>query len=141
MTAPSALQGNRGSYLLIDSVEYDTDALQTRITHADKDEGDLTFEEAANGDTKESKFVATFLQALGAATLWRKVFDAPSGEYAVIWGPYGNSVASASQPHLMFTMKATGIPEVGAQARFGKQRENTEYTWDITSAITLDDGA
>lgn len=141
MTAPSAIQGNRGSYLLIDSVEFDTDALQTRITSADKDESDLTFEEAAAGDTKDFQFVGTFLQALGASTLFRKVWDAPADEYAVVWGPYGNSVPTVTQPHLLFSMKATGKPEIGAQARFGKQRENVEYPWDITTAITLDDGA
>lgn len=141
MTAPSAIQGNRGAYLLIDSTEYDTDALQTRLTWADKDESDLTFEEAAAGDTKDGTFVVTFLQALAATTLWRKVFDSPADEYAVVWGPYGNSVPTVSQPHFLFSMKANGKPEVGAQARFSKTRENTEYSWDITTAVTLDDGA
>lgn len=141
MPAPDAVRGNRGSYLSIDGTEFDTDALATRITHADKDESDLTFEEAQNGDTKDSQFVVTFLTALAASSLWRKIFDGPGDEYPVIWGPNGNATASTDSPHFLFTMKATGLPEVGATARFSKTRENTEYTWEITSAITLDDGS
>lgn len=141
MTAPKAIQGNRGSYLSIDGVEYDTDAIATRIEFADKDESDLTFEEAANGQTQDGSFIATFLQSLAASSLWRKVWDAPGDEYAVIWGLNGNAVPTVADPHLLFTMKAKGKPGIGATARFSSQRENTEYTWEITSEITEDDGS
>lgn len=141
MTAPAAIQGNLGSYLMIDGVEYDTDALGTRITWADKDESDLTFEEALAGDTKDGTFEVTFLQALAASTLWRKIFDAPGDSYPVVWGPRGNAVPTAGEPHLLFTIKANGKPEIGNQARFSKQRENTAYPFEITTDVTLDDGA
>lgn len=139
-TVPEAVQGNQGLHLLIDSEEYSGNVKSHRITNEDKDDADLTFLEAQEGETKDYSLALTFLQAMAANALWRKLWDNPGGEWPVVYGPYGNAIPSASKPHFTFTVKANGRPEVGVEASRSKTRADAEYTLEITSPIVLDDG-
>lgn len=141
-STPAGLRGNSGLFFQIDGDDFDGNLKTVRITTEDKDDGDLTFLEASSGETKDYKLVVTAIQSTAAGSLWRMLWDNPGAEdLAVTYGPHGNAVPSASQPHFVFNMDATGRPEIGKEASLSKTRSDFEYTFDVTSTITLDDGA
>lgn len=123
------------------AVDYDDDVKAVRLTSEDKDDSDLTFAEAAGGETKDFTIVVTAKQATEAGSLWRLLWDNPGEEFALTYGPHGNAVPTAADPHFLMTVKADGRPELGTEARRTKQRGDFEYTFEVTTAITLDDGA
>jgi len=140
-TVHEGIRGNSGMFATFDATPYDGDLKALRLTTEDKDDSDLTFLEAASGETKDYSLVATAIQSTAVGSFWRMVWDDPAGEFAVVYGPHGNAVASAAMPHFTFTVKATGRPEIGKEASLSKTRADFEYTFDVTSPIVLDDGA
>lgn len=135
------IRGNSGIVAKFDAADYDGDVKAMRLTTEDKDDSDLTFLEAASGETKDYQLTVTAIQSTQAGSLWRLVWDEPAGEFAVVYGPHGNVAPSVAQPHFTFTAKATGKPEIGKEASLSKTRSDFEYVFDVTSAIVLDDGA
>jgi hypothetical protein len=140
-TVHEGLRGNSGLVATFDAAPYDGDVKAMRLTTEDKDDSDLTFLEAASGETKDYSLTVTAIQSTATGSFWRMVWDDPGGEFAVVYGPHGNAVPSAAQPHFTFTAKATGRPEIGKEASLSKTRADFEYTFDVTSPIVLDDGA
>lgn len=123
------------------AADHSDDLKAIRLTSEDRDDSDLTFAEAAGGEVKDYQLVVTALQSTEAGSLWREVWDNPGEEFDVVYGPHGNAVPTASQPHFTFTVKATGRPEIGGEAARNGNRFDYEYTYDVTSPIVLDDGA
>lgn len=123
------------------AVDHSDDLKAIRLTSEDRDDSDLTFAEAAGGEVKDYSLEITAIQSTDAASLWRELWDNPGDEFDVTYGPHGNAVPTATQPHFTFTVKATGKPEVGGEAARNGSRFDFEYTYDVTSAIVLDDGA
>lgn len=140
-TVPEAVRGNSGIVATFDGDPYDGNVKAMRITTEDKDDSDLTFLEAASGETKDYQLTVTAIQSTVIGSLWRLVWDEPAGEFAVVYGPHGNAVPSVTQPHFLMTVKAQGRPEIGAEASLSKQRADFEYTFDVIDGPTLDDGA
>lgn len=142
----SAVRGNSGIVAKLavgvdPAVDYSDNIKAIRLTSEDKDDNDLTFAEAALGDTKDYSAVLTAVQATAEGTLWRLLWDNPGAEIAVTYGPHGNAVPTVEKPHFLFTVKADGRPEIGTEARRTKDRGDFEYTAQVTSEITLDEGA
>lgn len=123
------------------AADHADDLKAIRITSEDRDDADLTFAEAAEGDLKDFQLVVTALQSTQAGSLWRELWDNPGAEFDVVYGPHGNLVPSDAQPHFLFTVKSTGKPEVGGEAARNGNRFDFEYTYDVVGGITLDDGA
>lgn len=122
------------------AVDYSEDLKAIRLTSEDKDDSDLTFAEAAAGDTKDYQVAITAIQSTAVDSLWRLLWDNPGSEFQAVYGPHGNAVPSADKPHFTFTVKATGAPEVGGEAARNGARFSFDYTFDVTTAIVLDDG-
>lgn len=146
MTVHAGITGNKGLVAKFAippaaTVEYDGDIKNFRITSEDKDDTDLTFAEAASGDTKDFSVVVTAIQSTEAGSFWMLLWENPGTEFTVIYGPHGNAVASETQPHFLMTLQADGKPEIGGEARRGKDRNDFEYTFEVTSGPTLDDGS
>lgn len=137
---PEGIRGNTGIVATFDGNGFDGNLKTLRITTEDKDDSDLTFLEAASGETKDYKLVATAIQSTAVGSLWRLVWDDPAGEFAVVYGPHGNAVATAEKPHFLMTVKAQGRPEIGKEASLSKTRADFEYTFDVLSGPELDDG-
>ncbi len=135
------LRGNSGIVASFDGDPMDGDVKAMRLTTEDKDDSDLTFLEAASGETKDYQLTVTAIQSTAAGSFWRMVWDDPGGEFAVIYGPHGNALPTVEKPHFTFTVKATGRPEIGKEASLSKTRADFEYVFDVTSSIELDDGA
>jgi len=125
-----------------DPVDDHADDLKAiRITSEDRDDADLTFAEAAAGDLKDFQLVVTAIQSTEDGSLWRELWDGPGDTRDVVYGPHGNAVATAAKPHFLMTVKATGKPEIGGEAARKGNRFDFEYTYDVLSGPTLDDGS
>lgn len=134
------IRGNAGLYATFDGNAVDGDVKAMRLTTEDRDDADLTFLEAASGETKDYSLVVTAIQSTAAGSFWRMVWDDPSGEYAVVYGPHGNVTPTADRPHFTFTVRAAGRPEIGTEASLSRTRADFEYTFDVTSPIALSTG-
>jgi hypothetical protein len=144
-TVPTGIRGNEGLVakftLGATTTEFDGDIKAFNIESENKDDSDLTFLEAASGDSKDYTVKVTALQSTEATSFWRYLWDNPGEEFTVVYGPHGNAVASASQPHFLMTLKADGKPPIGGEAKRGKDRYSFDYEFEVTAGPTLDDGA
>ena len=142
MTVSNRVRGNTGVVLKLKigataAVDYGGDCKSVRITTEDKDDGDLTFEEAMSGDLKDFILNLTAIQSTDAASLWRYLWDNPGATISVVYGPHGNTAASATKPHFSFDVKASGKPEIGGEARRTNDGQDFEYQMKALTSPTL----
>lgn len=131
------IRGNAGIVLTLDGDPYDGDAKSVVIDSDDKDDSDLTFLEATNGDTKDYKVTVTAIQSTEAGSFWRLLWDNPGAEFETVYGPHGNAVATADKPHFGMTLKANGRPKIGVDAKRAKDRGDFDYEMEVTEGPTL----
>lgn len=136
MVAPDPIRGNQGIVFTLGAVDY-TGVKRVEITSEDKDDSDLTFEEAAEGETKDYRVQVTALQSTAAGSLWVHLWENPSAEETLIYGPHGNAAPSVDQPHFEMTVRATGKPQIGGEAKRTKERYSFEYELEVVSGPTL----
>lgn len=72
------------------------------LVSGEADSDFVTFADAAAGGAREYRLEFTAVQDLATSTLWDKVWSAAGTTVACILKPYGNTTASASQPHYSF---------------------------------------
>lgn len=142
MAASTGILGSAGIVFTLKqgvgaATSYGDDVKSIQINSEDRDDSDLTFYEAAQGQVKDFTVALTAIQSTESGSLWKNLWDNPGAEFAVVYGPHGNAVASATKPHFTFTAKATGQPPIGGEARRGKERYEFEYELEVISAITL----
>lgn len=147
MTTSTGIRGNAGivakfTHGADPAKEFDGDVKAFTIDSEDKDDSDLTFEEAASGDSKDYKVTVTALQSTAALSFWRFLWDNAGEEVAVVYGPHGNALPTADQPHFLMTLKCpSGKPKLGGEAKRAKDRYDFDTEFEVTSGPTLDDGA
>lgn len=100
-----AALGTRLLTISIGSTDYTAQVSKAVIVSGEADSDFVTFADAASGGAREYRFEFTAVQDLTTLTLWDKVFSAAGTSVAILIKPYGNAVASATQPH--FTANAT----------------------------------
>ena len=93
MTVSTGLRGNAGAYFTLEATDYSGDLKTITISSEDKDDSDLTFEEAASGDTKAYTLSITAIQSTAAGSLWRYLWENAGAEIAAVYGPHANAVA------------------------------------------------
>ena len=54
-----------------------------------------------------------------------------------VYGPHGNAAASPTEPHFSMTVKATGKPELGGEAKRSKERFSFDYELEVTAGPTM----
>lgn len=145
-TAPEAVVGNVGLIAKIGlglaaPVDFSNNIKEVKIDPEDKDDSDLTFAEAAEGETKDYTVTLKAIASTAVGSLWRLLWDNPGAEFSFVYGPHGNAVATADKPHFLMTLKSDGRPPIGNAARRAKDREEFEVTLEVTDGPTLDDGA
>lgn len=142
-TVPVALVGNKGLYLSLQigaatAVGLSGNVKSVKITPEDRDDADVTFLEAYEGDAKDYKVTVTAIQSTLAGSLWRLLWDNPGADdITLTYGPHGNAVPAVGKGHFEMIVKANGRPEVGTTARRGKDRETFEYTFDVLEGPEL----
>lgn len=130
--------GNKGTYIVLDDVEYEDDIKSITMPTEDKD--DLTFGQARRGEVKDAKLTVTAIQDMAPGGLWRLLMDNPAGEWETIWSPSGEDTATVDNPHIVGTIKATGIPATNQEARSTRERDEFEYEFEWIDGPRLDDG-
>lgn len=94
-----ALIGTRKLTIEIDAVAYTAAVSNARFTSAEGNTDFVTFSDAAAGGSREYKLEGTAGQDADAASLWSKVFDSAGTTVPVTLMPYGNAIASVTEPH------------------------------------------
>lgn len=99
---------------------------------------DVTFAEVAAGDTAEYIFKVKIVVSFATAALYGWMWTHPGAEVDIIFGPWGNAVASDEKPHFTFTAQIPAAPglsmEAAAQAKTGAEIER-ELT--VLGPVTL----
>lgn len=119
------------------AVDFDGDIRKIELSSEDKDDSDITFAEAASGDTKDYTAKVTALWSTDEDSFWRLLWENPGTEFAFTYGPHGNAVPTADKPHFEFTAKADGKPPFSQEARRTKTRETFEYELEVTAGPVL----
>jgi hypothetical protein len=147
-TVPEAVVGYNGIVFTLDPIvngdpsgapiSYDGNLRQVQPVPTDKDSSDVTFLEVKAGDTTDFSLTLTMLVAHVAGSLWKLFWDNPAGQFACVYGPYGNAVATADKPHWSMTIKASGKPAgFTQQATKDTTRVYTEYTVKVIGVPEL----
>lgn len=144
MAVSTGIRGNSGAYfaLSIDGLtftDYSGDLKAIRLVPEDREDSDVTFEEAAAGETKVYNLALSAIQSTAAGSLWRYLWDNPGAEFEAVYGPHGNATPSAAQPHFEMTIKAGGKPEIGGEAKVSKDRFPFDYEMEVLTGPTLVD--
>lgn len=142
MGASAAIRGNTGIFATFKTgigaaVEFDADLKKVEIDSEDKDDSDLTFREAAEGDLKDFTLKVAGIQSTAAGSLWRFLWDNPGAVITVLYGPHGNAVVSPEQPHFAMTVKNSGKPIIGGESRRGKERYDFEHELEVLTGPDL----
>ena len=127
--------GTRKLKLEIDGTPYTAQVSNVRITSGEADSDFVTFEEAASGGGRDYALVLTLVQDAAAGTLWREIFDNAGDDVPYTVMPYGNAVATATEPHFEGTATITE-PDgdlLGTEAnKSNTARATIEVIWPCT---------
>lgn len=95
--------GTRLLVLEIDGVEYDEETSTAKVTTGESDADFLTFADARRGGSRQYNLEFTAAQDMAAGTLWDLIWTGAGTEVPFILKPYGNDVATPTEPHLVGT--------------------------------------
>lgn len=97
-----AALGTRLLKISIGASDYTAQVSKAVVTAGESKADFVTFADAAAGGSREYQLEFKAVQDATTGTLWDKVFTAAGTSVACILMPYGNAVASATQPHFTF---------------------------------------
>lgn len=110
-----------------------------KITTGAADSDFVTFAQAAAGGSRQYNLEVTAVQDMVAGTLWDLIWSAPGSEVAFRIAPYGNLVASPTQPHYTGTA-VVAEPDgdfIGGEADVSTTaRMTTSVVWPLTGKPT-----
>lgn len=107
----------KGLSLLVDAVEVNMDVTSVVLTNEEADDDVVTFADLASGASVQWYFEGSAVADYAPGSLWSYLWDNTGEEgVAFVFKPYGNSVASASQPHFTGTLNVGNKPPVGGEA-------------------------
>lgn len=131
--------GTRKLTLTIDGDEVAPEVSKAVVTSEETDSDFVSFADAAAGGGRTYKLALTFVQDAEAASLWDKVWTEAGSDIPVLVRPYGNAVASPTEPH--FTGEVT-ITEPDGDMLGGEADASTtarfvvEVEWTFTAKPT-----
>lgn len=102
--------------LTIDGVEVNAEGTSVVLDREDADTDAVTFADLASGTPQQWFFTITAVADYGTGSFWDTMWTNAGTSVAFVFKPYGNTTASAEQPH--FTGNATIVskPPVGGDA-------------------------
>lgn len=132
--------GTRLLTLSVEGSSYTDEVAVAKVTSGAADSDFLTFADAAAGGSRQYNLEVNAAQDLVTGTLWRLIWDSPGTEVDFVIAPYGNAVASPTQPHVAGTA-VVSEPDgdlVGGQADISTTAR-LAYTavWKCTAKPTL----
>jgi hypothetical protein len=96
--------GTRRLTLTIDGEECAPEVSTAIIRSQETDSDFVSFADAAAGGGRTYLLGLTFVQDAAVGSLWDRVWSATGTDIEILVRPYGNEVASASQPHFAGTV-------------------------------------
>lgn len=96
--------GTRLLKIHVDDTDFTAEVSKAVVTAGDTESDFVSFADAAAGGGREYKLALTFVQDATTTSLWDQVWSHAGETVDVELWPYGNTTASASQPH--FTAQA-----------------------------------
>lgn len=99
--------GSRKLTLEIDGEEVAPDVSAATIESSETDSDFVSFEQAASGGGRTYVLKLTIAQDAAADSLWSQVWDNAGSDIPVTVRPYGNTLASATEPHFEGTVTIT----------------------------------
>lgn len=134
MTVSTRLKGNEGFHLTLKegagaATILGDDCKSYEVTSEDKDDSDLTFAEAKEGQTKVETLSLTGIVSFDVGSLWTYLWDNRGKTVAVVIAPKGNPAPAAGKPHFTGTGKLNGRPMFGNEAR--TSQEGAEFTYEL----------
>lgn len=131
--------GTRLLKISVAGTDYTAQVSKAVITSGESDSDFVTFADAAAGGARQYNLEATAVQDLATGTLWDKIWTAAGTTVACVLMPYGNAVASVSQPHYSFNAVVTE-PDgdfIGGEAdKSTTARMTTEFSWPLEGKPT-----
>lgn len=112
-------KGNNLSLTFVNSAvteEVNLEATSVLLTNEEADEDEVTFAELASGSNVQWFFEITATSDYGASTWWTFCWEKAGLDATFTFKPYGNTTASASQPHFTGTVNMGGKPPIGGSA-------------------------
>lgn len=134
-----AALGTRLLTMTIDGAEVAPEVSSATIRSAETDSDFVSFADAAAGGSRTYTLALTLVQDAASGSLWDQIWTAAGSDVPVLVRPYGNAVASATEPHFSGTVTITepdgdllgGEADPSTTARF-----TTEVEWTFTEKPT-----
>lgn len=144
MATRNRLKGKEGFYLslkVVDSVDpafvaAGDDCKAWEITSEDRDDSDLTFWEAEQGQIKDFTLALTSIISFDQGSLWRWLWEHPGADVEVVLGPKGNAVAALGKPVFEFVANTGAKPTLQNEAR--TSNEGAEFEHELKADGDLD---
>lgn len=105
----------RALYLTIDGTDLAMDVKEAVLNFEDRDTGDITFAEAAEGGDI-GKLTVTGIQSTDTASLWRTIWTKRGQVVPFALAPHGNATPTATEPHITGTVTIGPRPSIGGAA-------------------------
>jgi hypothetical protein len=88
----------------IDGDEVSPDVSTVEVVTGESESDFISFAQAAQGGARTYSLHLVLAQDMATGSVWRQIWDAAGSEVDVVVRPYGNAVASATQPHIEGTV-------------------------------------
>jgi len=116
-------------------VEYNMDVSRAEVTSGETDSDFVSFADAAAGGGRDYALEFTAVQDATTGSLWDEVWTNAGTEVPVVLVPYGNDVATPTEPHFEMTAIISepdgtllgGEADASATAKF-----TVECEWKLT---------
>lgn len=136
MTTSSRLRGQTKPVFTLDAgspVSYADDLKKWEWKWDDKDDSDLTFAEAAAGESQVATLTVTGVFSADATSLWAFLWDNAGTDIDIVFGPWGNATATATQPHFTGTV-TFDKPGMSNEAKSAKTTTGADFELDLVFA-------
>lgn len=126
----------RSLTISINGTERYTAVSDVTIQSAEANADFVTYAAAAAGGARDYVLHLVLAQDAASGSLWREIWDNAGDEVAVLVRPYGNTTASASQPHYACTAvisEPDGALLGGEADASATAVQTVEVDWSLTA--------
>lgn len=139
------IRGNRKPQLTIGAPgsDHSADVISWTIENEDAEADAITFEDAAEGTSRQYYLRGSAIQSTQSAAFWRYIWE-NSGETDVPYtiAPHGNPAPTDDEPHFVGTLTIGPKPTIGGEASTDAKSAFTfDYEFMIDGEPTMDTGA
>lgn len=117
MTMTTGKYKGKSLSIMLNAVEYKLEVKAITLQNEEADDDATTFGDLALGGSVQWFFEGEAIADYGTGSLWEYLWtQSGASNIAFIFKPYGNTTASATQPHFTGTFNVGSKPPVGGTA-------------------------